>query len=213
MQSPLPSRFLADDASPSPCCMSLKHVIEEVVESSADRGIIVPAVDSEQTTPDERVNFRLAQLNPKAAKPLSAPLAVTAHPLRTGRAQQWSRRHRVGLSHGLDAHGLGTTRPYHARARGRTGLSLKSNRRERAAGGWGGRRPIPCRIARAFKLGFDRTAELGALAPIARDGPCQCSSLSMTPLGARLGLPSPERLLEDPPQLLPLLGGQLPGIP
>jgi hypothetical protein len=59
-------------------------VIEETMESTADRGIIVTAVGSEETTPNEHVNFSLAQLDPDAAEPLPKPFTVTAHPLGAG---------------------------------------------------------------------------------------------------------------------------------
>jgi hypothetical protein len=92
--------------------------------------------------------------------------------------------------------------------------SLESTRRNPAVGGWGSRTPIPLPPdGESPRPGFDRAAEFGNLGSDRSrwTGACQCSSLPMTPHGARLGLPSPERVLEDPPKatgaILPWEGG------
>ena len=44
-------------------------------------GEITPAITREPPTPDQRINFRLAQLDPDAAQPFLTPVPMAAHPL------------------------------------------------------------------------------------------------------------------------------------
>ena len=80
------------------CCASPQVIVKEPVQSRPHGGEITPATGSEPPTPDQRINFHLAQLDPDAAQPFLTPVPVAAHPLGTGRARPgWrSRERRVG---------------------------------------------------------------------------------------------------------------------
>jgi hypothetical protein len=80
------------------CCASPQMIIEEPVQRLPHGGEIAPAIIREPPTPDQHVDFGLAQLDPDAAQPFLAPVPVAAHPLGTGRARPgWrSRERRVG---------------------------------------------------------------------------------------------------------------------
>jgi len=82
-----------------PGCTSPKLVIKEAVKSPEYRSIIMAAVGSEPMIPDKHADFRLAQLDPKAAELLPAAFSVTAHPLSARRARRWRERPSLCLSH------------------------------------------------------------------------------------------------------------------
>jgi hypothetical protein len=86
------------DASLGRCCASPQVIVKEPVQNRPHGGEITPAITREPPTPDQRVDFGLAQLDPEAAQPFLAPVPVAAHPLGTGRARpDWrSRERRVG---------------------------------------------------------------------------------------------------------------------
>ena len=86
------------DASLGRCCASPQMIIQKPVQRLPHGGEITPATGSEPPTLDQRINFRLAQLDPDAAQSFLTPVPVAAHPLGTGRARTgWrSRERRVG---------------------------------------------------------------------------------------------------------------------
>ena len=86
------------DASLGGCCASPQVLVKEPVQRLPHSGEITPAITREPPTPDQRINFRLAQLDPDAAQPFLVPVPMAAHPLGTGRARpgRRSRERRVG---------------------------------------------------------------------------------------------------------------------
>jgi hypothetical protein len=69
------------------CYPSPQVIVKEPVQGLPHGGKITPAIGSEPPTPDQRINFGLAQLDPDAAQPFLTPVPVAAHPLGTGRAR------------------------------------------------------------------------------------------------------------------------------
>jgi hypothetical protein len=55
-------------------------IIEEPVQSLPHGGEISSTITSEPPASDQRINFRLAQLDPDAAQPFLTPVPVAAHP-------------------------------------------------------------------------------------------------------------------------------------
>jgi hypothetical protein len=110
-------------------------IIKEPVQSLPHGGEISSTITSKPPTPDQHVDFSLAQLNRDTSQPLPSAITMAAHPLGTGRARPgWrSRERRIGHEVPILHRRRGKKKPR------RDGGQQPEGREERPAGRGGGR--------------------------------------------------------------------------
>src|SRR5215831_20396368 len=63
---------------------SPQSMVKECIERRLNRGVILPILCWQQSLSDEQVDFRFAQLDNQAAKPVASALTMSAHALGGG---------------------------------------------------------------------------------------------------------------------------------